>query len=506
MNEKPDSDQKKVADKQRDWAAGINLLTDTDEYVKEFIKNRIQVYKSEEHKGDDLWWDFYDYFKEFTDPESFLRTGTELPRRLRDTLRARGVYPPKDKKLIASNLDECQQVKFSRNMEVQGMIGTRNRQPKPKIGGSPSELLELPDSDDTTYDAARIANYTLCGYSRQLGMLAKIYDDQSEYSGNGDTFDYKFDIFLRLCENADIPESSLEIAFPIMLKEDARDFFFSFYDKREEKCLEELCNDIKNNFEGVEYKRTLLSECNRLTFKLILDDEKNFGKGISDCLQNFTQKLRIMQHGLDKNLRNDAFIHNKSFTACESQEAFRNVCERPCNTLSGLRSELRSAADYHDRRKLSASFDQTLFIDKRYHQNKLINCPQIGPDFTQGRAKPFVKENHGEKIRCVVCNKDGCWSSNHSIAERDEAFDRIKRSTSERINKIFSQDIIQIEGQPPNDKVTDGDEYSDLEEEMETFILDTAFLAITSRNESSTFTIKSFNSPMNELKYQKCPY
>ncbi|RKF78574.1 hypothetical protein GcM1_210043 [Golovinomyces cichoracearum] len=280
MNEKLDSDQKKVADKKRDWAAGINLLTDTDEDVKQYIKKK---------SG------------EFTDPEIFLRMGSELPRRLRDTLRARGVYLPKDKKSMAGNLvtlmeldeppkwptndreysrihsmleqnqNECRQVNFSRNME-----------PKPKIGSSPSKLLELPDSNDTnvtqnsirsvqtqdrTYDAARIANFTPCGYSRQLKMLAKIYDDHGEYSGKGDTLDYKFDIFVGLCENADIPESALEVAFPIMLEEDAHEFFFSFYDRREGKCQEELCNDIKNNFEGVKYKRTLLSELNRLTIK-----------------------------------------------------------------------------------------------------------------------------------------------------------------------------------------------------------------------------------------------
>lgn len=37
-------------------------------------------------------------------PEDFLRAGTELPRKLRDTLRSRGVYIPKDKKSIAGNL------------------------------------------------------------------------------------------------------------------------------------------------------------------------------------------------------------------------------------------------------------------------------------------------------------------------------------------------------------------------------------------------------------------
>ncbi|KAI6248146.1 hypothetical protein HI914_03756 [Erysiphe necator] len=63
------------------------------------MKNRIETYKLDEHQGDDLWWDFYNDFHQFTTVEDFLRAGIELPRRLRDTLRLRGIYIPKDKKL-----------------------------------------------------------------------------------------------------------------------------------------------------------------------------------------------------------------------------------------------------------------------------------------------------------------------------------------------------------------------------------------------------------------------
>ncbi|RKF80421.1 hypothetical protein GcM3_045028 [Golovinomyces cichoracearum] len=49
------------------------------------------------------------------------------------------------------------------------------------------------------------------------------------------------------------------------------------------------------------------------------------------------------------NLRNDAFIHNKIVTACESQPAFKNVCERPAVTLYILLNDLLLTVGFHDR-------------------------------------------------------------------------------------------------------------------------------------------------------------
>ncbi|RKF78025.1 hypothetical protein GcM3_067021 [Golovinomyces cichoracearum] len=98
------TDQTKTLISKRDWAAGINLAIDTDEDVKKFIRNRIEAYKLDEHQGEDLWWDFYNDFKEFTVLEDFLSVGIELPRGLRDTLRSRSVYILKDKNSISGNL------------------------------------------------------------------------------------------------------------------------------------------------------------------------------------------------------------------------------------------------------------------------------------------------------------------------------------------------------------------------------------------------------------------
>ncbi|POS82600.1 hypothetical protein EPUL_005793, partial [Erysiphe pulchra] len=389
---------------------GINILNDTDEDVLEFIRNRVEAYGIYEHQGDDLWWDFYDDFKEFTKAECFLRAGTEYPRRLKDILRKRGVYIPKDKKPSAGNLvallnlDEppvwpTTDKEYGRVIELmkpdhhrtQSTISSEKikanyledhevrKEIYPLSQIQPRKKMALPEQNPTIlkvdpsieYDEFRISIYKPHGFSQHLATLTKIYNESSnvtnirhrliafhhsthsrniqevqyladdiqnilvasellngsvlyKYSGNGDTFDYKFDIFLRQCANADIPKNGLPNLFPILLKDDALDFYYSFYCDGQEHNLKNMCKNFKEKFEGVEHKRTLLANWNKLTFESIINHKDNIGKTTIQSLQTLTRRLTIMQHGLDINLRNNAFIHNKLVTAYETQPVFKN--------------------------------------------------------------------------------------------------------------------------------------------------------------------------------------
>lgn len=186
-------------------------------------------------------------------------------------------------------------------------------------------------------------------YSKDLTTLLKFYSDKSKYFGKWDVFDYKFENFLRNYENLDIPKSGLQTAFPIILKNEALNFYHSFHREDEYLSLEIICTKFKNNFEGVEYRRTLLATWNRLIFDSIWNDPENSGKITSEFFQILTQKLRLIHHDLDRSMRIDAFIHNKIVTACGNEPVFKNACGRPTYTLNGLISELRSSAELHDR-------------------------------------------------------------------------------------------------------------------------------------------------------------
>ncbi|RKF47194.1 hypothetical protein GcM3_224028 [Golovinomyces cichoracearum] len=129
------------------------------------------------------------------------------------------------------------------------------------------------------------------------------------YRGIGPTFDYKFDIFLGRCGNTGIPKDTLA----------------STRDRR---------------------------------------------KSTAECLQILARRLANMQHDLDINLRNYAFILNKVATACENQKAFKNIGERPEVNLPGLLNDLRLAAKFNDRKSKLTSTESYLLIDRRCHQGQ----------------------------------------------------------------------------------------------------------------------------------------
>ncbi|RKF79612.1 hypothetical protein GcM3_054033, partial [Golovinomyces cichoracearum] len=307
-----------------------------------------------------------------------------------------------------------------------------------------------------------------------------LYNNQSKYSGNGDTFDYEFDIFLKHCENADVPKEGLKAAFRIMLKDDALDFYNTFMNVESGESLTEICKASKEKFEGPEYQRTLLTNWNKITFESIRQDNKNIGKSFTECFQILSRQLALMQHGFDKNLRNDTFIHNKIVTACEDQNAFKNVCQRPALTLSGLLSDLRSAAEFYVRNS-GSSTGQTLFVDGKYHKYTKNSTTYPNTRITSSRTP--------NPNRCIVCHKEGCWSTKHNKSERDQVFDKFKRNMNQSIGQQFSQYCLEIEREAPEiESSTESDIIDDNQVSncLENFIFDTNLLSISPNNQHST--------------------
>ncbi|RKF84266.1 hypothetical protein GcM1_128003, partial [Golovinomyces cichoracearum] len=294
----------------------------------------------------------------------------------------------------------------------------------------------------------RIKNYCPHGYSKQIVNLSRSYDNQSKYSGNGDTLDYKFDIFLKHCENADVPKEGFKAAFRIMLKDDALDFYNNFMNVESGESLTEICKAFKEKFEGPEYQRTLLTNWNKITFESIRQDNKNIGKSITEYLQILTRQLAQMQHGLDKNLRND--------------------------------TDLRSAAEFYDHNS-GSSTDQTLFVDRKYHKYTKNSTTHPNTRITSSR--------NPNPNRCIVCHKERCWSTKHNKSERDQVFDKFKRNINQSIGKQFSQYCLKIEGEVPDiESSTESDIIDDnqISDRLENFIFDTNLLPISSNNQHST--------------------
>jgi hypothetical protein len=90
--------------------------------------------------------------------------------------------------------------------------------------------------------------------------LAKAYVDEDRYSGHpDDSFEYKFSIFLDNCERVGIPPEAQNLAFPIMLTNLAKDYYYKSY-RTNHLTLDQLHEAMQRRFETDEQGRLNLRE------------------------------------------------------------------------------------------------------------------------------------------------------------------------------------------------------------------------------------------------------
>ena len=74
----------------------------------------------------------------------------------------------------------------------------------------------MPINNSNTYDNI---------YSKEAATIAKIYTDSQKYDGTSDSFDFKLTIFYDICKRSGLPPNGYMIAFPIMLKGLAQEYY-----------------------------------------------------------------------------------------------------------------------------------------------------------------------------------------------------------------------------------------------------------------------------------------
>ena len=117
-------------------------------------------------------------------------------------------------------------------------------------------------------------------YGRDLATLAKMYTEESKYSGKDNNFNYKLTIFNDLCNRVGIPQKVKIKGFLIMLRGIALNFYYK--NKATYTTFNSIYNAICSHFEGLEYKYGVLIKWNAITLKTVI--MKNESKSIGDCL------------------------------------------------------------------------------------------------------------------------------------------------------------------------------------------------------------------------------
>ena len=97
----------------------------------------------------------------------------------------------------------------------------------------------------------------LKGYRRELGIIIKIYTEESKYGGNRDSFDFKLAIFHNIYRRTDVPHETKAKAFSIMLKGLVLDFYY-LNNTINKSFFQDICSAVQTYFKGLKYKRGVL--------------------------------------------------------------------------------------------------------------------------------------------------------------------------------------------------------------------------------------------------------
>jgi hypothetical protein len=98
-------------------------------------------------------------------------------------------------------------------------------------------------------------------HKKKLANLAKLYTDEAKYGDENDSFSFKLTIFHDMCNRVDVSQSIKLKTFFIMLKDLAFDYYYSnmFINIMTLIIFDEICFSMRNYFEDVEYKRSILT-------------------------------------------------------------------------------------------------------------------------------------------------------------------------------------------------------------------------------------------------------
>jgi hypothetical protein len=286
------------------WPKGIDIEVAGIEEIDDFIAFKVTEYIHYDFQDDELWELYKEDFKDFT-IAIFKDCNQPGIRKLRAMLRMYGVWVRKDRRKtvaeslyntlqedeptewtaqeIEEHLQTVREFKSGRlnymlsrdNNEVASSVHARTTVP-PDPDPDPPDPLDPSDFPDpyqhrTEHRTESVNKAPVSqSYGKELANLAKMYTDESKYSGENDNFDYKLVIFNDMCSRVDIPDAIKARAYPTMLRSLALDHYYTTIKgaiQTYNLSFDQICESTRTYFEGSEYKRGILGRWNSTTLK-----------------------------------------------------------------------------------------------------------------------------------------------------------------------------------------------------------------------------------------------
>ena len=296
---------------------------------------------------------------------------------------------------------------------------------------------------------------------KEIMNLNKLYNDDMRYGQSGDGLTSKLRTFQTMCTMAGVPGEAYPKALIVMVKGMAARFYQQVL-VHSGKSFTEMCEAIQSRFEGSNFTQDALAKWNTKDLKKTIAKHPN--KSTIQCLDILVDELQELYNSLPIGLQNEAQMANKLNLACRDVAECQAASIRPEGRvpvfIDNMKAAIGTYEAIHGKRVTSEGFvqdpedsDETFMTDRRFNTLKnRYNLPR-----SRGSYKPNSHQQGYAKQpkRCYVCQREGCWSTNHSEAERTNSREkfrnRFRNKHGDRYNPrnfeaMFSHFLVEYEG------------------------------------------------------------
>src|SRR5208282_1360421 len=196
----------------------------------------------------------------------------------------------------------------------------------------------------------------------------------------------------------------------------------------QDMAFPDMVLQLRTNFETKERATKFMSHWNTTSLNEVR--MRNADKTLLECFDILYQELRKCQLTMEPDQQKESFMTTRLLMAVNGVEECKMAIFKPPETLQGLRDDIRHALSLSSPPRASIFTTEpppedqidSFIVDRKYYDNS--------------------KKHAGLSAKkCLVCDKMGCWSSNHSKEDQKVAFDRLAQSKGfpQRMRKFITE-------------------------------------------------------------------
>lgn len=262
-----------------------------------------------------------------------------------------------------------------------------------------------------------------------ITTFTKLWDKDKKYSGKPyDLLDNKLKLFYSICRHVGIHPGQFHAVFPRILTDRAEDYYITFLDEQEDPFVD-VYRKMKAHFDTDVNHSHYYTDWTTISF--IKYQRENPDKTLFEVLEMMLDKLQLCQKALGFQYQGEYALRTAVIAACRGVKELEMALFKPpihCEELFGdLRSSIENSLTSQVSTALLADAKKSdqFYLDRRYNSSSKGRGDSLsrGQDNTRSLT---IRNTRSKQVgfadkKCFVCQKTGCWSTNHTLEERRKA-------------------------------------------------------------------------------------